>query len=208
MGSRAIDIAGQTFGRLRALKLVGVDRQNRAIWLCECACGSAHKAVAAMLRIGNIRSCGCARRRHGHSVNGKVSRTYKTWEAMRRRCLNPSDSSFSRYGGAGIKICEEWSSFETFLADMGKRPRAKTLDRIDPFGNYCKENCRWATNTQQQRNRRDARKITADGETRSIQEWASRLRTTPQAIAWRIKSGWPLDKAVTHKIRPLRASTS
>lgn len=83
-------------------------------------------------------------------------RTYKSWNGMVRRCTNPRHRSYAYYGGRGISICERWlNSFENFLADMGIRPDHLTLDRIDNDGNYEPGNCRWATKSQQVRNRRN-----------------------------------------------------
>lgn len=93
---------------------------------------------------------------HGHCSGGYLNRTptYNSWRAMRQRVLNPKHEMFSHYGGRGITIDPRWDSFQEFLKDMGERPTGKTLDRIDVNGNYCKENCKWSTKKQQQRNKR------------------------------------------------------
>lgn len=93
--------------------------------------------------------------KHGHNPgSGRPSPTYRSWDAMRQRCLNPRDPYYSHYGGRGITACDRWRSFENFLADMGERPHNRTLDRIDNDGSYEPTNCRWATPRQQRANQR------------------------------------------------------
>lgn len=95
-------------------------------------------------------------RRHGHrgGADGKRSPTYFSWAAMKQRCLNPKHQHYKDYGGRGITICPEWLKFSAFLADMGERPLGLTLERLDHDGPYCKENCCWASNSVQNKNRR------------------------------------------------------
>jgi len=87
----------------------------------------------------------------------KTDRTYKSWEGMKQRCLNPNNPRFDSYGGRGITIEPKWLTFAGFLEDMGERPEGLTLDRIDNNGDYCKANCRWASPAEQQRNTRQSK---------------------------------------------------
>jgi hypothetical protein len=98
------------------------------------------------------------RYRHGHSytMDGKASPEYRSWQAMKSRCTNPATRNYASYGGAGIAICARWYDFVNFLDDMGPRPLGTSLDRYpNPWGDYEPGNCRWATPSEQQRNRRD-----------------------------------------------------
>lgn len=124
---------------------------------------------------------------------------------MKQRCLDPKAISYPRYGGLGIKFCDEWRSFANFLADMGERPQGKSLDRIDPKGDYCKENCRWADIKQQANNRTNNRYLTHKGITQSVSEWAQATGLNASLIIKRVTMlGWAVDRALTQPAKPMR----
>lgn len=119
---------------------------------------------------------------------------------MRYRCSAATSPDFPRYGGRGITVDPRWDDFEVFLENMGKRPNGATLDRIDNEGPYSPENCRWATGREQQRNRRQNRRITIDGETLTLIEWCERTGIGYSTARERIGRGWSPKRTFTEPI--------
>lgn len=136
--------------------------------------------------------------RHGHKPQGGCSPEYATWNGMRARCHNPNNPNYPRYGSRGIEVCERWrSSFENFLEDMGHRPSTShSLERKDNNGNYELDNCRWATPSEQARNRRSSRFIEMDGERLTLIEWSERFNIGAPTIIQREKAGWGIERAI------------
>ncbi len=124
---------------------------------------------------------------------------FYTWRNIRRRCLNEHDPWFPSYGGRGIKICRRWQkSFRSFLIDMGRKPApGYSIERKDNDGDYCPENCVWATGKQQQQNTRRNRLIEFNGESLCVTEWARRFDLHPMVIKSRLELGWTIKEALT-----------
>ena len=158
------DLTGQRFGRLTVLEPLPGERRTR--WRCVCDCGRETVVGSGHhLTSGNTKSCGCLHRdsaRERHLVHGgKGSRLYNIWKNARQRCRNPRATDFKIYGGRGVTICTEWDSFAAFREwslNNGYRDDL-TLDRIDPDGDYCPENCRWTTWKEQRLNQRRCKEV-------------------------------------------------
>ena len=200
----AKDISGHVFGRLTVIsKAENSGRKVR--WICKCVCGNETLVAGNHLRSGSTISCGCFAAESTKTrsfVHGKTKSTeYRSWIGMKQRCTNSRNAEFHRYGGRGISVCDRWlNSFENFIKDMGNKPEGMSLDRIDTNGNYCPENCRWATDVQQNNNTRKNRFITHEGQTLSYTQWSKQLGGNPNLVYLRIRGGWDDVSAVTIRV--------
>lgn len=189
-----MNLTGSSFGLLKVIgKVLLIPGKIGVYWLCRCECGCLKAVRTNNLTGGNVRSCGrCGKIKHGLYK----TLAYSSWVSMKRRCLDENDASYDLYGGRGIGVCDEWLNFEAFYRDMGERPEGTTLERIDVDGDYCKDNCKWASSFEQSRNRRSNRFITAFGETLCFADAATKYGLSKGCLEARLKK-YPPEIALT-----------
>lgn len=156
MGNRIKDHTGKPFGRLKALRLSKQTEKGHAVWLCECDCGAIKEVLAQRLVTGKTKSCGCLHKELKEKHGMSESSEYTSWVKMKQRCYNTRYLYYEDYGGRGIKVCDRWKdSFENFYEDMGdKLDKNYSIERLDVNKDYSPDNCVWADNYVQNRNKR------------------------------------------------------
>ena len=144
---RLIDLTGQRFGHLLVIEYAGRNERRESLWRCQCDCGNESIVRGDVLRRGTTESCGCGKGlKHGFHKKP----WYSSYKAMMERCYLPSSGNYSRYGGKGVTVCEEWhdiNKFAEWVETSGYEP-GLTIDRIDPLGNYEPSNCQWLTRSE------------------------------------------------------------
>lgn len=202
-----IDLTGQVFERLTVVERDHV-KDGLVFWKCLCTCGQKILVRTKSLRSGNTKSCGCLQKQrakeanttHGFCTREQPHPMYEVWCNMKNRCNNPSSNRYYIYGARGIKVEPEWATFEQFKADMLPTwQEGLTLERKDTNGNYCKDNCIWATTYDQARNMSTNHWLTFNGKTQILQDWATELEMTHCALLARLKAGWTLTEVLTTK---------
>jgi len=199
---RMIDVSGEVFGRLTVVGESAKRGRVRRID-CVCKCGTLVTVDLSNLRRGFTQSCGCLHREitsentSTHRLSKSI--TYVSWQAMHARCSNSNLKSYQRYGAKGVVVCDQWASFEAFLADMGERPGEEySIDRFpDTTGNYEPSNCRWATRIEQARNKTSNRVIEFDGLTVSLIEHCERRSLSYKTVHQRLRRGASIESALS-----------
>jgi len=208
---------GERVGRLVAS---GTERdherkQTRVVAMCDCG----EETSVLFRNWGRAKSCGCLQRDRASETFTKhgqgTSRVYKVWTGMKQRCANPNNDEYKNYGDRGVYVCDEWQDFEVFAAwaEENGYDGKLDIDRIDNDGPYSPENCHWVTRSENLRNTRRSRKLTALGETKTMIAWSEdeRCQVSYVTLSSRIRRDWnPEDAILTPKGRwnPKRKASS
>lgn len=211
---KGVDLTGQRYGRLIVVKestpRIRKDRNSvKRVWECKCDCGNTTYVIHESLVSGTTKSCGCLQKegtpKNPNAITRKYARLYKTWHGMKARCNNPNDQHHKDYYDRGIKVCPEWNnSFKVFLewALSHGYKNDLTIDRIDVNGDYEPNNCRWATNREQQNNRRKTIYIEVYGEKLPATEVCRKYNIKYVTLIARIKKyGFTPEQAVSIEVR-------
>lgn len=143
---------GNVYKYLTVLGVVG-KMSGAWVWECRCVCGKLARVRGSDLRRGLQTSCGCMK--GSNKTHGMYrTPTWYSWAGMKERCDNPNHIGAANYSERGISYDPEWAEFANFYRDMGERPNGLTLERIDNDKGYSRDNCKWATRSEQRANQR------------------------------------------------------
>jgi len=190
------------YGDIQFIKEIGKDKRGR-IGLFKCFCGNLFNKVIYQITSSNCTSCGCKITKNtSPEYRGSTFKPeYKVWNNLLTRCNNPKANNYHRYGGRGIKVDKNWYKFSEFYKDMGDRPsKNHSIERINNDGDYCKENCKWATKEEQVRNRSTNIIVTYNGENKILKDLARENNMDFQKLQRRLLKGMSIDRAIRNDI--------
>lgn len=196
---------GMRFGKWTTVVWLPKSSERVGGWLCKCDCGNTSVIKTNVLMKGRSKSCGCdtqykRKTKHGARAGGEFPRLYRIWLGMKERCYNKNSLDAKDYGDRGISVCKEWrNDYDVFKkwADTNGYSPSLSIDRIDVNGNYCPENCRWADDFQQARNRRNNAYYEINGELKSLAEWVDIYGANYYRVRGRLRRGWDIVNALT-----------
>lgn len=205
--SNEVDITGNKYNMLTAIKRIKGYKPTGIYWLCECECKN--KCIVKKYDLVHLKavSCGCYARKASSERNSthkmRNTKLYCCWVSMKQRCYNPNHKAYKNYGARGITVCDEWKkdfqSFYNWSMSSGYSD-GLSIDRKNNDKGYSPDNCRWSTSLEQQNNRRGIHQIKYNGETHSIAEWSRITGIPSKTISRRIfVLHIPVDIALTKK---------
>jgi hypothetical protein len=201
------DLTGKEFTYIRVLEFRGPTPWRTGFhWWVRCepelgGCGSEWLVQGGGLTSGQIKSCGCLRAQRAFKHGKHGTRAYQAWLGMIQRCYTPSTKAYKNYGGRGITVCAEWrNDASTFLTWAGDHPLpGETIDRRENDGPYSPDNCRWADRTVQNNNTSRNVRVTFNGKTQTLTEWAHELGIPPTTLFNRVRRGWSTEELLNPK---------
>lgn len=212
--SKLIDLTNMKFGELTVSYDSGERSSGSVVWTCKCSCGNITNVRAGDLISGNTTSCGHLRGKHNienWTTHGCTNTPeYMTWTSMIKRCTNPNNKSYHRYGGRSITVCDRWlKSFENFYADMGPRPTDQhSIDRRENDGNYEPSNCYWSTKEEQVNNRETNRIVYYKDKKYTIAQLSKECGIDYETLRHRLDRGWSVERSVETPSRQYNSNLS
>lgn len=195
-----LDLTGMNINGLTFIKRTNEKAGSTYKWVVECYCGVKFITNPTSVKLNKTLSCGCSRKKHGDST----TRLYGIWNGMRHRCLDKKHISYHRYGGRGIKVCEEWDkSYENFKewAINNGYQEELSIDRIDNDKDYSPSNCKWSSIKEQCNNRENNNRLTFNGVSKTVAEWSVETGLPYNTIHKRILHGWEVEDILTKEKR-------
>jgi len=201
------DMIGKQFGRLKVVEYIGKDSNRSKLFKCVCECGKETVTRKEKLVSGMVNSCGCLSSefwsklnyKHGYARKGQYNRKYAIYSHMRDRCHNPNNPAYKNYGARGIFVCDEWlNNPDAFMewADNSGYSDNLSIDRIDNNKGYSPNNCRWATDKEQARNKRNNVLVECNGEKHTLSEWAEIIGIRYRTLEARRLAGWSDERII------------
>ena len=211
------NLVGMKFGLLTVISeservYIGKSKSCKRTFICKCECGALKTVIYDNLMNGDVTTCGNPIH---HTVIGDLAhhRLHGIWNNMQNRCNNSKSAFANIYHDRGIRVCEEWSiykygyiNFYNWAMENGYKD-SLTIDRIDNDKGYSPDNCRWISNREQQRNKRNNRLLTLNGVTKCASEWAEELGININTIFKRLGLGWSDQKILTTPVDKKKSHT-
>ncbi|MEW5569731.1 hypothetical protein [Rossellomorea marisflavi] len=202
MAGKRKDLTGNKYNRLTVISFSHM-KGKHSYWNCKCTCGKDKTARSDCLKNDTVKSCGCLNREAKRTTHGlSKTKLYHVWAGMKDRCYNENSHGFTYYGSRGINVCEQWKNdyieFHKWAFESGYK-EGLTIERINVNGNYDPSNCKWITQEEQTRNMTSSRKITYDGKTQTISEWARELKINRVTLNCRLRV-WSIEDALTRPV--------